>query len=1295
MLDFCNLILFTGFLLNQWRTRQWIHRTVSTHPDTTNPLYAKLLQSLGFKKRIPLCESEELTSPVAVSLWNPRLFVPAGFFQDLTEKQASWILLHELMHVQRYDLWIVTLQRLVQIVFFFNPAVWIANWAVNQFREYACDDAALAICNTTRRDCGEGLLTVLERINQIPSPMIESLGLLQPYSVIRKRLERILDSRRLVQPRLSITATALLIIIGIVVLPYVKAVEPINQAMAESASPLETKQKPENTLSSTIPSMQSYTVVGVTESISTNEPYKLTGTVVDHETGTPIPNADVELYNESTPQNLITKTDQNGRFIYPNLSAGLYHALVLADHYQIHQSQTYDEKDNQLFLGSTIHEKDILIKLIKGKQANITVLSLDGKPADGAKVSYNLNRGSRKYFSVITDAQGKVSLQNLSGNPIQVFAEKDGFGTAISELFTPGLSSKSNEIQVKLLSPVTIKGRVVNKNGNPIQGVPVCAVSYPGNKITKTNSAGEYEFNNLSTKILSIAIRSDETNQYFTEKGKYFFNFGSGEGKSVTKIDYGFNPGETRTMPDLIIDHIKPSAVLQLQIVDKQKIPIPYAQAEVHPGSIDETYVAVPPVTQKQYADKNGIIVFNNYPAPADFYAEIKADGFISTEKTGYRSTFQYKEGIIQIRLERINTISGFVLEKDSKKPIDKALVLVSNAANGILSEHTILTDATGKYEIHDVMPMRYQIHAIASQFVTSSTDTLSVLKETNLENVNFEMERGQSIHGLIRNVTGDPIEKAELSFLSKNNMIRYYPSYNAQDSTPKSFHFLESTSSPDGAFRLSGIPANGDMLIAQADGYAPQIIPLSQEIIQRGEITVTLKSDSKINGIVCDEAGNPVSHCEVNAFDTTRNLFRYSTFTNADGNFSFCNLPNGAIEILINDPCRMFKTVILKSGEVPFVSFGKTGKIVSVQGTLFDKENHPLPHSPLTLSDNDFNGGDTSITVETDDQGKYQFYDILPGAYYITSTSSNNRSTNMNRMFRAKRPVQIESEKTVNMDIHQNASVLILQFFNQQTNAGIEGIHIWQMDNNNRIETAGGASNKDGVLTFASNSAGTFHFIAKHPGYYAKPFSVEIPNIVEDSTIEISLAMKPSTAKLLAHVDSPGIEQLDRYTGSFRAIQGSTQFPLNAKIFDLNKRLLEITCFPEGEMDVYLPSYYLPSNNNKGQMSYPKSFKPAENEITSIDFPITEIERICFHFNMPDSEYLPRGIQVEIPDFENAKKIEPEYRSRDNNLYLYIPAGKHAVRILVPGYKPIECIPSEITRNSLDQIEVNMVNYK
>ena len=150
----------------------------------------------------------------------PVVVLPPDLSDSLTPKQLTWVLLHELAHVRRGDLWVVAVQRVVQAVFFFHPAVHLANWIIHELREYACDDVALAACKTSRRVCGEGFLAIVERsVERVPiaSP---ALGLFESRLLIRRRLIRILDPRRTVHARLSRPAACFLLVLGLVVLPF-------------------------------------------------------------------------------------------------------------------------------------------------------------------------------------------------------------------------------------------------------------------------------------------------------------------------------------------------------------------------------------------------------------------------------------------------------------------------------------------------------------------------------------------------------------------------------------------------------------------------------------------------------------------------------------------------------------------------------------------------------------------------------------------------------------------------------------------------------------------------------------------------------------------------------------------------------------------------------------------------------------------------------------------------------------------------------------------------------------------
>ena len=86
-----------------------------------------------------------------------------GWPRHSRSNSSSGLSLHELVHIRRGDTWVLLFQRLMQIVFFFHPAVWVANRAAAIFREFACDDASLALTGIDRRDCGAGFLAIAER----------------------------------------------------------------------------------------------------------------------------------------------------------------------------------------------------------------------------------------------------------------------------------------------------------------------------------------------------------------------------------------------------------------------------------------------------------------------------------------------------------------------------------------------------------------------------------------------------------------------------------------------------------------------------------------------------------------------------------------------------------------------------------------------------------------------------------------------------------------------------------------------------------------------------------------------------------------------------------------------------------------------------------------------------------------------------------------------------------------------------------------------------------------------------
>ncbi|MDB5337844.1 MAG: blaR1 6, partial [Planctomycetaceae bacterium] len=81
--------------------------------------------------------------PILVGIIRPLILFPASTLAGISTEQLEMILLHELAHVRRWDNLINLIQRVIEAVLFFHPAVWWLSNRVRLEREHCCDVAVL------------------------------------------------------------------------------------------------------------------------------------------------------------------------------------------------------------------------------------------------------------------------------------------------------------------------------------------------------------------------------------------------------------------------------------------------------------------------------------------------------------------------------------------------------------------------------------------------------------------------------------------------------------------------------------------------------------------------------------------------------------------------------------------------------------------------------------------------------------------------------------------------------------------------------------------------------------------------------------------------------------------------------------------------------------------------------------------------------------------------------------------------------------------------------------------------
>ena len=199
----------------------------------------ELLAAAGVRPEIPLSMTESF-GPLLCRL--PRGFeiiVPESLWRELTPRERTAILRHELAHYQRGDIWTSLVARLLALPHWFNPAAW---WAARQFdeaAEWACDRAAAG------DDWATDYANALVRLGQV-GPRATFYGTAARGRSLAARIRRVLaESSR--EDSLMKKASLIAIVLGIAAASVVQielvAQEPATEVKksVEETEPVKTK----------------------------------------------------------------------------------------------------------------------------------------------------------------------------------------------------------------------------------------------------------------------------------------------------------------------------------------------------------------------------------------------------------------------------------------------------------------------------------------------------------------------------------------------------------------------------------------------------------------------------------------------------------------------------------------------------------------------------------------------------------------------------------------------------------------------------------------------------------------------------------------------------------------------------------------------------------------------------------------------------------------------------------------------------------------------------------------------
>jgi ankyrin repeat protein/beta-lactamase regulating signal transducer with metallopeptidase domain len=139
--------VFLARLAGGWILSRRVLRAASA---VMTPVVTEALEQaragLNFHGKVRVLSGEHVETPIVIGWLRPAVLLPVSALTGLSPDHLLAILAHELAHIRRHDFFVNGLQRAVECVLFYHPAVWWVSRRMRVERELCCDDLAVRVC---------------------------------------------------------------------------------------------------------------------------------------------------------------------------------------------------------------------------------------------------------------------------------------------------------------------------------------------------------------------------------------------------------------------------------------------------------------------------------------------------------------------------------------------------------------------------------------------------------------------------------------------------------------------------------------------------------------------------------------------------------------------------------------------------------------------------------------------------------------------------------------------------------------------------------------------------------------------------------------------------------------------------------------------------------------------------------------------------------------------------------------------------------------------------------------------
>lgn len=199
-------------------------------PAVLHELMESCRKQLGIKQVIPVRCASEANSPAICGLLHPVIIIPSFLTESLTQSEMRSVLLHELAHFKRDDLWVSHAQTFLQIIYWYNPLLWLANAVIRRTREQAVDELVLVELREEAENYSVTLVGIAKLTFKRAPLSIGLVAIVEQGSALKQRIRHIVDHPLPRTARIGIHGLLLILLVALMSLPMAAQRRPVVSA---------------------------------------------------------------------------------------------------------------------------------------------------------------------------------------------------------------------------------------------------------------------------------------------------------------------------------------------------------------------------------------------------------------------------------------------------------------------------------------------------------------------------------------------------------------------------------------------------------------------------------------------------------------------------------------------------------------------------------------------------------------------------------------------------------------------------------------------------------------------------------------------------------------------------------------------------------------------------------------------------------------------------------------------------------------------------------------------------------